>query len=138
MRSVFTYEGQRDEDLSFPENRVIIAHPSKDGGDWWHGELAETGAKGWIPKAYLDEINGEFHLFSRSASFDEARLIPFLSFLTAQPAKALYTYTAASEDEISFEEEESLTIVDTSDESWYKAEKDGVIGLVPSTYVELS
>lgn len=57
---------------------------------------------------------------------------------TAQSAKALYAYVATSEDEISFEEEESLNIVDTSDESWYKAEKDGVIGLVPSTYIELS
>ncbi|GAA5879139.1 hypothetical protein JCM16303_001313 [Sporobolomyces ruberrimus] len=113
MRSIFTYEGQRGEDLSFPENRVILANPAKDGGDWWYGELAATGAKGWLPKAYLEEIK-------------------------AQSAKALYAYVATSEDEISFEEEESLKIVDTSDESWYKAEKDGVIGLVPSTYIELN
>ncbi|GAA5914800.1 actin cytoskeleton-regulatory complex protein PAN1 [Sporobolomyces salmoneus] len=112
MRSIFTYEGQRDEDLSFPENRVILANPTQDGGDWWYGELAATGAKGWIPKAYLEEIK-------------------------VQPAKALYAYAATSEDEISFEEQEQLSIVDTSDESWFKAEKNGLIGLVPSTYIEL-
>ena len=61
-----------------------------------------------------------------------------MSPYTVQSAKALYAYSATSEDEISFEEEEQLSIVDTSDESWFKAEKNGMIGLVPSTYVELS
>lgn len=58
--------------------------------------------------------------------------------LTARPAKALYSYTAASEDELSFEEETNIAIVEQTDESWWKAEKDGVIGLVPAAYFELS
>lgn len=66
MRSIFTYEGQRGEDLSFPENRVILANPAKDGGDWWYGELAATGAKGWLPKAYLEEIKGSYNLLDGS------------------------------------------------------------------------
>jgi hypothetical protein len=57
---------------------------------------------------------------------------------SVQPAKAIYAYSATSDDEISFEEDEQLSIVDTSDESWFKAEKNGIVGLVPSTYVELS
>ena len=57
---------------------------------------------------------------------------------TARPARALYPYTAASDDELSFEEETTLAIVEQTDESWWKAEKDGIIGLVPAAYFELS
>ncbi|GAA5869921.1 hypothetical protein JCM8547_008105 [Rhodosporidiobolus lusitaniae] len=115
VRALYSYEAQRDEDLSFAENRVILAHPSKDSnGEWWYGSTELEGSVlGWIPKAYIEEIH-------------------------AQPAKALYAYTATSADEHSFEEDEALAIVDTSDESWWKAEKDGVVGLVPASYVELS
>ncbi|GAA5957438.1 hypothetical protein JCM21900_003306 [Sporobolomyces salmonicolor] len=114
MRSLYTYEGQRDEDLSFEENRVILANPAKDEESaWWYGVIETSGKKGWIPKAYVEEI-------------------------AAQPAKALYAYVAASEDEISFDEDEALAVVDTSDESWWKAEKNGVIGLVPAAYFQLN
>ncbi|GAA5912265.1 hypothetical protein JCM6882_005211 [Rhodosporidiobolus microsporus] len=115
VRALYTYEAQRDEDLSFAENRVILAHPSKDSaGEWWYGSTELEGATlGWIPKAYIEEIH-------------------------AQPAKALYDWAATSPDEHSFAEDEALAIVDTSEESWWKAEKDGVVGLVPASYVELS
>ncbi|GEM10145.1 rho guanyl-nucleotide exchange factor [Rhodotorula toruloides] len=115
VRSLYSYEAQRDEDLSFAENRVLLAHPAKDSnGDWWYGSTELEGAKlGWFPKGYVEEIR-------------------------AQSARALYSYTAASPDELSFEEETNLAIVDRSDESWWKAEKDGLIGLVPATYFEIS
>lgn len=55
-----------------------------------------------------------------------------------QSARALYAYDAASPEEHSFEEGDTLSVVDTSDESWWKAEVGGIIALVPATYVELS
>ncbi|GJN92753.1 hypothetical protein Rhopal_005791-T1 [Rhodotorula paludigena] len=115
MRSLYGYDAQRDEDLTFAENRVILAHPPKDGqGDWLYGATELEGSMlGWFPKAYVEEVK-------------------------AQPAKALYAYAATSEDEHSFDEDEVLAVVDTSDESWWKAEKDGVIGLVPAAYLELN
>jgi hypothetical protein len=67
-----------------------------------------------------------------------SRLTRLLFCKSAQPAKALYSYTAASEEEFSFEENASLTIVDTSDPSWWQAEQGGTIKLVPATYIELS
>lgn len=57
---------------------------------------------------------------------------------TVQTAKALYAYDAASGDELSFAEGDSLQIVDSTDPSWWKAEKGGVIAVVPATYLELS
>ncbi|GAA5977335.1 hypothetical protein JCM10908_004943 [Rhodotorula pacifica] len=114
VRSLFVYDAQRDEDLGFEENRVLLAHPAKDAsGDWWYGSTEQNGSKlGWFPKAYVEEYH-------------------------ARPARALYPYTAASEDELSFEEETTLAIVEQTDESWWKAEKDGIIGLVPAAYFEL-
>lgn len=56
---------------------------------------------------------------------------------SAKPAKALYDYTATSGEELSFVEGDVLSIVDDSEESWWKAEKGGTIALVPATYLEL-
>lgn len=136
VRSLYAYEAQRDEDLSFAENRVLLAHPAKDSsGDWWYGSTELEDAKlGWFPKGYIEEIHGELCLrgADRQADFADGALF------AAQPARALYSYSAASPDELSFEEETNLAIVDRSDESWWKAEKEGVIGLVPATYFEIS
>ena len=57
-RTVFPYEAQRDQDLSFIENVVIEAHPAKDPmGAWWYGTLVKEGKKGWFPSAYIEEMS---------------------------------------------------------------------------------
>lgn len=61
MLSVYAYEGQRPEDLTFPESVVILANPAKvESSDWWYGKLESSGEAGWIPKAYIETIKGEF------------------------------------------------------------------------------
>lgn len=55
---------------------------------------------------------------------------------SVEKATALYTYDGASVEEFSFEENDVLSIVDSSDSTWWKAERNGVIGLVPAAYVE--
>ena len=58
VRTVFPYEAQRDQDLSFIENVVIEAHPAKDPmGAWWYGTLVKEGKKGWFPSAYIEEMS---------------------------------------------------------------------------------
>lgn len=59
-----------------------------------------------------------------------------LTFLAVQ-AKASFTYDGGSEEELPFVEGDVLTIVDTSDEDWWKTEKAGVIFIVPASYFEL-
>lgn len=65
-----------------------------------------------------------------------AVLIELVS-LAATSAKAVYAYTATSVDELSFEEGEALAIVDSSEADWWRAEKGGVIGVVPASYFDL-
>lgn len=61
VRTLYPYSGQREEDLSFNENEIVIAHPGKDGSndDWLYGTLltGATGSKGQFPRAYAAEIN---------------------------------------------------------------------------------
>jgi hypothetical protein len=56
----------------------------------------------------------------------------------AAQATAKYAYTGNSDEELPFAEGDVLTIVDQSDADWYKAEKAGVVFIVPAAYVELS
>ena len=60
MRTLYPYDGQRDVDLTFKEDTVIVAHPAKDASSpWWYGLVVDGGAKGWFPHDYVEEIKGE-------------------------------------------------------------------------------
>ena len=52
-------------------------------------------------------------------------------------AKALYAYTSNGTDELPFAEGDELTIIDRSEEDWWKTERDGVIFIVPAAYLEV-
>jgi hypothetical protein len=113
VRSLYSYEGQRAEDLSFATNMTIIAHPSKSGGDWWYGTMVKDGKSGFFPQTYVQEV-------------EQAH------------ATALYAYEGTSADELPFTEGDVLTIVDRSETDWWKAERDGLIFIVPAAYLEVT
>jgi hypothetical protein len=92
---------------------VLLANPSKSGGDWWYGTLVKSGKKGLFPKTYVQEV------FPRVAT-------------------AVYTYNASDADEMSFEEGQSVTIIESADDEWWKAESDGSVLIVPAAYLEFS
>lgn len=52
-------------------------------------------------------------------------------------ARALYSYVGASADELPFSEGDVLSIVDRSEGDWWKAEKGGVVFIVPAAYLEV-
>ncbi|TFK20128.1 hypothetical protein FA15DRAFT_600278 [Coprinopsis marcescibilis] len=112
VRSLYAYEGDGADDLSFPENAILNANPSKTGGDWWFGVIARTGQSGLFPKTYVDIVK-------------------------PVKAKALYDYAAENADELSLQEGQIVSVVDNSEEEWWKAEKDGLVLVVPAAYLEL-
>lgn len=57
---------------------------------------------------------------------------------TVQQAKALFPYAGSTDEELPFAEGDILSIVDSGDADWWKAEKNGVIFIVPAAYLELS
>ncbi|KAG1749461.1 hypothetical protein EDB19DRAFT_1680127 [Suillus lakei] len=112
VRSLYPYEGQRPDDLSFVENLIIIAHPSKSGGDWWYGTIVKDGKSGFFPKTYVQ---------------------------TVEPVKAnaLYSYAGGNADELPFAEGDELSIIDRGEADWWKAERDGIVFIVPAAYLEI-
>ena len=63
-------------------------------------------------------------------------LYVFIIFILAK-AKALYTYTPSNTDELAFDEGDEITIIDTSEEEWWKTEREGVVFIVPAAYLEV-
>jgi hypothetical protein len=61
----------------------------------------------------------------------------FSSFFSSEKAKAAYSYTGDNPDELAFNEGDILSIVDMSEEEWWKAEQGGVVFIVPAAYLEL-
>ncbi|KAF8638846.1 hypothetical protein AX17_001904 [Amanita inopinata Kibby_2008] len=112
VRTLYSFEGDGPEDLSFGENVVLTAHPSKSGSDWWQGTLLNTQKSGLFPKTFVEVF---------------------------QPvsAKALFSYQGNNPDELSFTEGDVLSIVDRSEEVWWKAEYNGTVFIVPATYLEV-
>lgn len=57
VRSLYAFEGQRDQDLSFEEGVLIVAHPAKDASsEWLYGMMPLNGKKGWVPKSYVETL----------------------------------------------------------------------------------
>ena len=50
--------------------------------------------------------------------------------------KALYSFVGGSADELPFSEGDVVSIVDRSEPDWWKADKGGVVFLVPAAYFE--
>ncbi|KIK11528.1 hypothetical protein PISMIDRAFT_690290 [Pisolithus microcarpus 441] len=107
VRSLYPYETQRAEDLSFGENVVIEAHPSKFGGDWWYGTTVNDGRSGFSPQPYVPVVE-------------------------PVQATALYSYEGSSPDELSFTEGDALTVVNRLESHKGRAEWDGVVCAMPA------
>jgi len=59
------------------------------------------------------------------------------SDLLSGKAKAIYAYASDNSDELTFAEGDILSIVDMSEEEWWKAEQGGVVFIVPAAYLEV-
>lgn len=61
----------------------------------------------------------------------------FFTYFFVVSAKGLYDYPGGSADELPFSEGDIISVVDRSERDWYKAEKGGVIYIVPAAYLEI-
>lgn len=57
VKTLYEYQGVREDDLSFSANETLKAHPSKDkGSDWWYGTSLSTNQVGFFPRTYVEVI----------------------------------------------------------------------------------
>lgn len=109
---------------------MIVANPSKSGGDWWFGKTVNNGKSGLFPKTYVEVVTPSKCLCGYSNDN-----LPTIS--SVEKAKAAFSYTGDNPDELPFNEGDILTIVDTTENEWWKAEQGGVVFIVPAAYLEL-
>ena len=51
---------------------------------------------------------------------------------------AMYDYTAANRDELSFSKGQLINILDKTNPDWWKGETNGTTGLLPTNYVKMT
>ncbi|KAI9022188.1 hypothetical protein CLU79DRAFT_751554 [Phycomyces nitens] len=117
VKTLYEYHGVREGDLSFSEDEIIKAHPSKDSAsDWWYGTSLLTNAVGFFPRTYVEVIEEAFR------------------------SRALYGFTKEREDDLGFQENDIIVVQPFQDEAsdwWYGTNEDTKeSGYFPKTYVE--
>jgi hypothetical protein len=83
--------------------------------------------------------------FSPIPTFRKSSLVSDIGWYVLQPitlsvvkAVALYSYNGENADELPFTEGDTLSIIDREEADWWKAEKEGVVFIVPAAYLELT
>jgi hypothetical protein len=57
VKALYDYLGTRPDDLSFSEDEILKAHPSKDtDSDWWYGTSLKTNNCGFFPRTYGEVV----------------------------------------------------------------------------------
>ncbi|KAL1514342.1 hypothetical protein ABEB36_003615 [Hypothenemus hampei] len=122
----YNYQAQQPDELSLVKgSRILILEKSNDG--WWRGQ--SSNITGWFPSNYTQEegdLDDTMHTYAMAENVLDIVV-------------ALYSFTSANDQELSFEKGDRLEILDrpSSDPEWYKARNaQGQIGLVPRNYLQ--
>ncbi|XP_056260821.1 intersectin-2a isoform X2 [Seriola aureovittata] len=106
----------------------LIVVLAKNSTGWWLGELQARGKKrqrGWFHSSHVK-------LLGPSSSKSSPSPLPVCQVI------AMYDYTAANRDELSFSKGQLISILDKTNPDWWKGEANGVTGLLPTNYVKMT
>uniref|UniRef100_A0A673C9E6 Intersectin 2b n=1 Tax=Sphaeramia orbicularis TaxID=375764 RepID=A0A673C9E6_9TELE len=115
------------EQLHLEPNQLILVLGKNPSG-WWLGELQVSDFKGCFDVG-LNEI------FIHNTAVD--RSPPYKNNHVCQVI-AIYDYTAANQDEMSFSKGQLINVLDKNNPDWWKGEMNGITGLFPTNYVKLT
>ncbi|KAG7257143.1 hypothetical protein CRUP_008688, partial [Coryphaenoides rupestris] len=118
--AVFNFPGQTAEDLSFQHGALIRVLQHLDS-DWRRGRL--EGREGLYPVAFTKPY--------------PAQPIPGEQPAGGGVAKALFDFTAESEDELTLKIGDIIREVESLDEQWIMGVVGGKRGIVPKNYISL-
>ncbi|KAB0793537.1 hypothetical protein PPYR_13157 [Photinus pyralis] len=128
------YQSSSPEQLSLQRGQLIMIRKKTDSG-WWEGELQAKGRKrqvGWFPASYVKILNSSGRTSGRSTPVSTTRI---QQEVVIDKVVALYPYTAANPDELSFLKDDIISVTAREEPSWWRGELNGVSGLFPSNYV---
>ncbi|KAL2066545.1 hypothetical protein VTL71DRAFT_2616 [Oculimacula yallundae] len=117
-KAVYDYAPQGASELAITEGDILYVLEKSGEDDWWKAKKKASGEDddeptGLVPANYVEE---------------------------AQPthqARALYDYTRQTDEELSFTEDATLEVFDTSDPDWILVGLEGEYGFAPANYIEL-
>ncbi|XP_024147733.1 intersectin-2a isoform X2 [Oryzias melastigma] len=112
--------------LLSPGQLIVIC--AKNSTGWWLGELQARGKKrqrGWFHSSHVK-------LLGPSSTKSSPSPLPVCQVI------AMYDYTAANQDELSFSKGQLINILDKTNPDWWKGEVKGVTGLLPTNYVKMT
>jgi len=129
----FAYEAQQLDEMTLMKGeKVWVLEKSDDG--WWRGRK-ETGQIGWFPSNYVAEtlLGEDGHGISNVSQKTD------LPGECIETVVALYAYSSSNSEELSFNKDETLEIVEKPlvDPEWWRARnQEGAFGLIPRNYVQ--
>lgn len=163
--ALYSYNAQNPDELTIVENEQLEVIGDGDG-DGWLRARNYRGEEGYVPHNYLDverDLSTDTNTnqaLTTQISFSSVDYTieseepdvqsPDQVSVIAVPAKseksdkeyciALYDYDASAEDELTFEENQIISIINKSphgvDDGWWEGELNGKFGNFPSLVVE--
>lgn len=166
--ALYSYNAQNPDELTIVENEQLEVIGDGDG-DGWLRARNYRGEEGYVPHNYLD-VERDLSIADTNTNQQLTTQLSFSSVdytveseeidvqspdqvsVIAVPVQqseeimakeyciALYDYDASAEDELTFEENQIITIINKSphgvDDGWWEGEVDGKFGNFPSLVVE--
>ncbi|TVY49398.1 Drebrin-like protein [Lachnellula occidentalis] len=137
----YDYEKAEDNELELIEGEYVSNIEMVDE-DWWMGTNSK-GESGLFPSNYVEIVEGEEEEEEAAAPPP----VPAASRPTPAPAPAaapsgptataIYDYEAAEDNELSFDEQATITGLEFPDDDWWFGHYNGKSGLFPANYVQL-
>ncbi|XP_067379730.1 SH3 domain-containing protein 19-like isoform X2 [Channa argus] len=118
--ALFDFPGQTPEDLSFQKGAMIHVTEHIDA-EWRRGRL--DGREGLYPAAFTQPC--------------QVQPVPGQQPAVKGVAKALFDFTAESQDELTLKVGDIISHVESVDEQWMLGVVDGKRGMVPKNYISL-
>uniref|UniRef100_A0A673CKA3 Intersectin 2 n=1 Tax=Sphaeramia orbicularis TaxID=375764 RepID=A0A673CKA3_9TELE len=113
----------------------LIVVLAKNSAGWWLGELQARGKKrqrGWFHSSNVKLLGPSSSKSSPSPLPGDAHTQSFCQVI------AMYDYTAANRDELSFSKGQLISVLDKTNPDWWKGEANGVTGLLPTNYIKMT
>uniref|UniRef100_A0A671WT35 Intersectin 2a n=1 Tax=Sparus aurata TaxID=8175 RepID=A0A671WT35_SPAAU len=109
----------------------LIVVLAKNSTGWWLGELQARGKKrqrGWFHSSHVKLLGPSNEVIYPILASDPS----------VCQVIAMYDYTAANRDELSFSKGQLISILDKTNPDWWKGDANGVTGLLPTNYVKMT